>query len=203
MAGSAICFQKSCGFDEFEDVFLNPVPFQKKVQWLLLSGATDPPNNVQISNRKSRDRGSFLEGITSDFLNMERLPVVKKGLYNSVRNMKMTKNMALAEIKDFIRHCLLTNTMPVIYYTGHGESGTGNWCFIDDVISVEELNLAFDCQMIHRTPYFIISDCCYSGHWANYFMEIENPSSRMFGKCLAASPEFSPAFDSGKDGFYL
>ena len=65
---------------------------------------------------------------------MERMPVVKKDLYNSVRNMKMSKKMALIEVTDFIRHCIDTGTYPVIYYTGHGERGTGNWCFIDGIL---------------------------------------------------------------------
>ena len=54
----------------------------------------------------------------------------------------------------------------VLYYTGHGEKDTGNWCFKDGVISFNDI---FELYVNHfkRKPLAIISDCSYSGNWIN------------------------------------
>uniref|UniRef100_A0A1X7U1P3 Uncharacterized protein n=1 Tax=Amphimedon queenslandica TaxID=400682 RepID=A0A1X7U1P3_AMPQE len=54
----------------------------------------------------------------------------------------------------------------VIWYTGHGEKGTGNWCFNDGIISFD------DIFNLYRSHYMgssltIVSDCSYSGQWIN------------------------------------
>ena len=52
----------------------------------------------------------------------------------------------------------------LIWYTGHGEEGTGNWCFKDGVITFEEV---FDLYKKHFRGklLYLICDCCFSGHW--------------------------------------
>jgi len=52
----------------------------------------------------------------------------------------------------------------VLWYLGHSEEGTGNWCFKDGTISFQEI---FDLYRIHYSgkPLTINSDCCYSGNW--------------------------------------
>lgn len=52
----------------------------------------------------------------------------------------------------------------VLHYTGHGEKGTGNWCFKDGVITLEDIfGLYMDCMRGKRLT--IVSDCSYSGNW--------------------------------------
>ena len=52
----------------------------------------------------------------------------------------------------------------ILYYTGHGEKDTGNWCFKDGVISFNDI---FDLYINHfkGKPLSIVSDCSYSGNW--------------------------------------
>ena len=54
----------------------------------------------------------------------------------------------------------------VIYYTGHGEKNTGNWCFKDGVITFNDI---FDLYVTHfkGKSLSILSDCSYSGKWIN------------------------------------
>ena len=54
----------------------------------------------------------------------------------------------------------------MIWYMGHSEEGTGDWCFEDGTISFQEI---FDLYMTHspRRRLHIISDCCYSGNWVH------------------------------------
>ena len=51
-----------------------------------------------------------------------------------------------------------------LYYLGHSEEGTGNWCFKDGTISFQEI---FDLYRRHcpGKGLTIMSDCCYSGNW--------------------------------------
>ena len=52
----------------------------------------------------------------------------------------------------------------VIWYTGHGEKNTGNWCFKDGVITFQDIfGLYMDC--FRGKQLTIVSDCSYSGNW--------------------------------------
>ena len=53
-----------------------------------------------------------------------------------------------------------------LYYTGHGEKDTGNWCFKDGAISFNDI---FELYINHfkGKPLSIVSDCSYSGNWIN------------------------------------
>ena len=56
------------------------------------------------------------------------------------------------------------NYLAVIYYTGHGERGTGNWCFKDGVVTFQDIfDLYMDC--FRGKQLLIHSDCSYSGNW--------------------------------------
>ena len=63
-------------------------------------------------------------------------------------------------IKSYQKLC----SIALIYYTGHGEKDTGNWCFKDGVISFNDI---FDLYMMHfrGKSLQIVSDCSYSGKW--------------------------------------
>ena len=77
----------------------------------------------------------------------------------------------------------------MLYYTGHGEIGTGNWCFADGTISIQEI---FDKVPGGCFYPMIFSDACYSGHWANFCL-----GKGISGfHCLAACPEYSAAVDT-------
>ncbi|XP_019852754.1 PREDICTED: uncharacterized protein LOC109582479 [Amphimedon queenslandica] len=54
----------------------------------------------------------------------------------------------------------------ILYYTGHGEKDTGNWCFKDGVISFNDI---FELYINHfkGKPLTVTSDCSYSGNWIN------------------------------------
>lgn len=52
----------------------------------------------------------------------------------------------------------------VLYFTGFSQKGTGNWCFQDGVISLEEGLELYQKFFKHRMLY-IISDCSFSGQW--------------------------------------
>ena len=52
----------------------------------------------------------------------------------------------------------------IIFYTGHGEEKTGNWCFKDGVITFDDI---FGLYMANfrKKRLTINSDCSYSGKW--------------------------------------
>ncbi|XP_019862523.1 PREDICTED: uncharacterized protein LOC109591181 [Amphimedon queenslandica] len=54
----------------------------------------------------------------------------------------------------------------IIYYTGHGEKDTGNWCFKDGVISFNDIfNLFKEHLQKKGLSLTVVSDCSYSGNW--------------------------------------
>ena len=167
-------------------------PTREEPLWLLLSGATDPPKEIGISKRRTRDaqgdrNGTFIAGVTRDLVNME--DVVETKLFNTVKDLYLTKEAALGHIRRLFEKCKLTKAHPMLYYTGHGEIGTGNWCFADGTISIQEI---FDMVPVGGCYPMIFSDACYSGHWANFCLEKGISGFH----CLAACPEYSTAFDT-------
>ena len=117
----------------------NPLTPWLEPRWLLISGASDPPRNINVSERRTRgDRnGEFLRGASKDLVNMEEAVGTK--LHNTVKDLYMAKSAAIGHIKIFMDYCYDNNYNPVIYYTGHGEIGTGDWCFADGTISIQEI----------------------------------------------------------------
>ena len=167
-------------------------------RWLLLSGASNPPENIAISKRRTRDapgdkNGTFLPGVIRDLANMQ--DAVEAKLSNVVMNLKLTKSDALERISELFNECKLKRAQPMLYYSGHGEIGTGNWCFDDGKISIQEIFDVMPGGMYHP---MIFSDACYSGHWANFCLTKGIPGFN----CLAACPEYSVAFDT-KGMLYL
>ncbi|KAL9953310.1 hypothetical protein ACROYT_G040707 [Oculina patagonica] len=193
LAGSAIAQGPNVGrIDRWSQ--WRPTSIEPK--WLLLSGASNPPKDVQISNRRPRDNpgvigGEFLSGVTHDLANMEAAVGYK--LYNTVKDLYLTKSRALEHISSVFDTCKREEVKPMLYYTGHGEIGTGNWCFHDGTISIQEI-----VEMRPEGVYYpmIFSDACYSGHWANFCYKKNIAGFR----CLAACPEYSTAVDTIGEG---
>ena len=190
VAGSAIAQGPYVGrIDQWEK--WNPIG-TGTTKWLLLAGASDPPSGIDISDRRTRDipgvrSGTFLSGVTRDLVNVE--DAVGNNLLNTVKDLFLTKSAAFEHIMRLFDVCKREDFHPMLYYTGHGEIGSGNWCFADGTISIEEI-----LDMLPEETYYpiIFSDACYSGHWANFCL---NEDIDGFS-CLAACPEFSTAIDT-------
>ena len=163
--------------------------------WLLIAGATSLPEKISTSDRRSKEEksGKFLEGTKYDMQAMEEF--VRKedlgNLQNSIRDFEIEKNYVSQKIEKFFALCKQNNFKPVLYYTGHGEVGTGNWCFNDGTLSIGEIE-----ALLPGGAYYplIIADCCYSGHWANHCLD-RNEEKNLGFHCLSASPEYSTAKD--------
>ena len=54
--------------------------------------------------------------------------------------------------------------VPMLYYTGHGAAGSGNWCFKDGCLNFADI---WELLPVGVSCPWIFADCCYSGHWAN------------------------------------
>ena len=177
-------------------------PFAKDVpaKWLLMSGAVDPPKNIEISDRRPRRStsttrsGNYLAGMGQDLGSMIEY-VDDLGLFNYEFSMKMTKEDAIQNIKDLFEACIISEpkAAPVIYYTGHGATGTGNWCFQNHHLGIREIVALIPDGCYHP---LIISDCCYSGCWADYC--INQTGSKVY--VLAACPYNTVAFDNEDGG---
>jgi len=69
--------------------------------------------------------------------------------------------VVLDEIRKLFRRCEEVGASPMIYYTGYGDEGTGDWCFPDGKLSFEKL---ISLHLSDKVLY-IYSDTCFSGHW--------------------------------------
>merc|ERR1712228_344869 len=127
----------------------------------------------------SRSNGSFLNGISADLHNMKecvmRNTILSYSLFTVLQDMQfLTTDVVLeriqqcakktdGEAKDRWGPHQYRGTIN-IYYTGHGEQGTGNWCFSNGTISLLQILKAVrsvnqDCDIT------LYADCCFSGNW--------------------------------------
>ena len=58
----------------------------------------------------------------------------------------------------------------LLWYTGHGEEFTGNWCFKDGFISFDDIFNIYQAHFRGRLL-MIVTDCCYAGQWVLRFKE--------------------------------
>lgn len=81
-----------------------------------------------------------------------------------------TRNTFLARLHELagLKH-LPESWEIVVYYTGHGEEGSGDWVLAnDEVLSLEDVVNQFRSlcsNSVQRANILVISDCCYSGQW--------------------------------------
>ena len=165
-------------------------PIAGRNKWLLLAGASNPP--YKSAQRRNHGNGDlFLAGVTQDLATMEANPVVKNCLFDTVRSYYLRKEEARRKVQMLFEICKAEQSQPEIYYTGHGELNTGNWCFDDGTYSILEIedDIPEDCYY----P-LIISDCCYSGNWANYCLRRGVDGF----ETLAAAQEYDTADDTGE-----
>ena len=52
----------------------------------------------------------------------------------------------------------------LIWYTGHGESGTGNWVLKDGCLGFKDVYTLY-MRCFKGRYLYIVTDCCYSGSW--------------------------------------
>ena len=171
-------------------------------KWLLISGASNPPHTVEISTRRNQDNGgvltrammrdarSFRHNVNYDLTNMQNCLNSTRMIWNCRTNFDANRDEVRNLIKQFFSDCQKNNWKPMLYYTGHGEIGTGNWCFSDGTIGIQEI---IDWIPEGCEKPTICSDTCYSGVWANYCAQ-----QRIEGfECLSACGDDEAALDCG------
>ncbi|CAE7553134.1 unnamed protein product, partial [Symbiodinium microadriaticum] len=166
-------------------------------KWFLIAGAMDPPtgsgatSRVRNSGGCGQRSGKFLEGIELDFRHMTR--AVGCDLYNRVHDMRLKLHEAKSRICDFFDECKKRECIPMLYYTGHGAAGSGNWCFEDGCLSFSDI-----CELlpVGTEHLWILADCCFSGHWANQARHMYDKKVEV----VAAVPYFMTALDTEHGG---
>ena len=166
-------------------------PTDKKRKLLLISRASEPPNYIQLSEMGEREttgerRDLFLKGQSVNFVNMEWARGHQ--LHNRIQNLKMKKADVKSKIQDFFKFCKDKNYKPMLYYTGHGELSTGNWCLADGTIGIKEILVWIPTGM---EPPTICTDSCFGGVLADYCIQ-KNISGF---HCLSATAVNQAAYD--------
>eukprot|EP01084_Bolivina_argentea_P095885 172378_1 len=180
-------------------------PAEKKCVWILIRGCTSPPKDLKISKREGNKSGDYLDGLRQDMKNMEAFVRNHKNYHwhNSISNQNMDSEYVLNEIANTCKYAKDNDAFKVcIYYTGHGYTGTGNWCFNDKkTVSLDDIiNIMFEHYAPH--PWFDIhADCCYSGNWAVQLKEYESVLKNT--QIAAASWPDEVAYDHPDHGGYF
>ena len=178
--------------------------FKNKRLWLLIKGCTDSPQSVKAIKRKG-DNGSYLHGMKYDFAKMIKMIENKPNyaLFNTLENMRslQCKDVTKA-IREFAAFAYQNKCSGIwIYYTGHGEKNTGNWCLSDGVITLRKVLNNIKLKW-GRTGINLCLDCCYSGNWILDLNQYQNEYPKWNIMIEAASFPGNAAYDSLNGGIF-
>eukprot|EP01084_Bolivina_argentea_P025159 46797_1 len=183
------------------DITKNDAANDKQVH-LLIRGCTNPPKDVNVSKKKGTKNGNYLKGMKLDMMNMEALcdKYEYNHFYNAVANNNMTAASVLKEISNACKYAKFNGADWLrIYYTGHGETGTGNWIFKDKTLS---LNSIIDTIKTHWASgkFSLYCDCCHSGNWCEQISKYKSELGDVW--VHAASWPNTVAYDDPENGGY-
>ena len=130
---------------------------------------------TRVGDRASHDN---LEGILSDMTSMRTFfrnhgVEIENILFNA--QYTMPKRDVLSYVGKLFGK---PATSYIIYFSGHGQSGSGNWCVTDkDCINLREIRDLWDAA-IRQNPgqksLLLIADCCFSGSWVDQLVNVSD-----------------------------
>ena len=163
----------------------------RQVRALLIAGSANAGGNVIPRKKSDKSAKGNLDGTVSDITTMYRTLMKTTGvyipkLYSDTDPKTTNKEAVLGSIKELFDDKKRKGF--ILYYSGHGQKDTGNWCFegkrkimADDGVIKEEyvireyISLNDIMKLWNNREkndsfeqwLFIIADCCYSGAWVN------------------------------------
>ena len=157
-------------------------------RWLLIKGteSTQHPYIEAVPRKNIAHGGESVHGQRYDFARMqERIDRDDNAeLFNTVENLRLLECKTVIEnIKEFEHFAKRNRCRGIsIYYTGNGKNGTGDWCFRDGVITLDEVLRAVKCTF-GRKRVSLYLDASYSGNWALDFRRYCNGVRSRWRKC--------------------
>eukprot|EP01084_Bolivina_argentea_P174909 302940_1 len=173
-----------------------------KFVYLLIRGCTHPPKDVQVAKKKGTKNGNYLQGMTIDMMNMEQYCNKRENssFYNAISNNNMTAASVLQEISTACKYAKFNKAKFLnIYYTGHGETDTGNWIFKDKVVSLKDVMITIQTHW-GKSHFRLHCDCCFSGNWVLQLSNYKHELDTVW--IYAASWPGKVAYDDPKTGGY-
>eukprot|EP01084_Bolivina_argentea_P066916 121991_1 len=186
--------------------------------WLVIRGCTDlnkinvlKKKGIKVSYKEGTKGGKYLNGMACDVYNMEKMIQKQTFTYfkGRVSSPSLRRKMVLNEIKALAQMRYTTDDRidwVYLYYTGHGQTNTGNWVVSDGVICFEEIVSLIIKGGKRCVCFKIFSDCCYSGNWVLDFQKYVKNNKLwpdMTSSVYAACYPGKSAYDDPNKGGYL
>lgn len=150
--------------------------------WILIGGTLKSPDAIKASDKKRYHNGTLKDCIISDLQNMKKYVEYEDEVWKHCETLHDPESLKCEVVLNTIK----TWAMKIkpegeikIYYTGNGETNTGNWCFMDGVISFKQLiDTIRSVKNKENTSFtgsiFIFCDCSYSGNWCKNLGQYES-----------------------------
>eukprot|EP01084_Bolivina_argentea_P006979 13168_1 len=181
--------------------------------YLLIQGCTATKGNHNIAKKKGDDYksdkwgdGKYLGGMPVDIFNMDRYIKKWNGLmywHNTLVDREgLTRQRVLNSIDSLCKFAKRNKgkaNRVFVYYTGHGVTNKGDWCFSDGVVKLKQIIDIFKGYKNNIQYFNILCDCCYSGNWA---LELEKYKDECDMYLEAATWPGFVAYDNEKNGGY-
>lgn len=170
---------------------------------VLIAGALKFPKGLDASD-KLRDpdhKGNAETSIQLDIDNMVRICKRKPGYGVLLQDgvLRATDTDRETVLNVITTAAKTAKRGVVIYYTGFGQKDSGNWCFTDGVISVNDV--VDTVRKVNKRLYIdIYADCSYAGNWAEDVKCYEGKDALIF--IYAATVPGQQAHDSEDGGVY-
>lgn len=172
-----------------------------KGPWMLIGGSFRCSRPCGIGKKRSqkgiKGESDFLCGVREDkqtmmnYLNSQevRRKIGKVDCFNFEGDGGNATKASKAEALKWIKE----KKPKAIYYSGHGYLDTGDWCFLDGVLTFKELHAAAPQLQA------VVADCCYSGAW---WADMEGSGVRLYAASTATEVSWD-GDDGGKFTCYV
>lgn len=145
------------------------------------AGDWAPKSSRKKRSRRYRRSGDFLDGVYGDWIEISKK--LKQTCWE-VSGASISVGGAARPQEELRKlQCFADqqgHDVKLLYYSGHGKKGTGDWAFDGGTVGLEDiLNLFGKAEKRRRISdggyrepanlqkLIIIADCCYSGRWAD------------------------------------
>ena len=167
---------------------------------VLIAGTTKFAKGIDASDKLRDHKGNSAASMQLDIDNMVRTVKRKPGYGVLDSVLHDTDHMDTKTVLDTIKAAAeKAKRGVVLYFTGFGQKDTGNWCFVDGVVTLNEVVDTIRRQ--NKKLYIdIYCDCSYAGNWAEGVKSYEGKDALIF--IYAATVPGQQAHDSEDGGVY-
>eukprot|EP01083_Nonionella_stella_P034768 95065_1 len=180
-------------------------PAYRKYVTIVFRGSLTPPENTSACVRNSNEEK---ETYLADIKEIQDYMKLNEHLYYlyKICNVDQANAMQCADVLKEIENASKfakdnNGAMLRIYYTGCGQLNTGNWCFVDGVVSFDQIVNTLKTYW-KDSSWSVLADCSFSGNWALELFKYDKILNNVYVRCASYPFKEAQSHKQGRGGLF-